>query len=142
MAIEAALLVGAAGLAQAKAIGNIADAQTQQSDINIEQIEASNKIDQDIERRRSVARRGALEGKIGSSGFTRSGSALSIIADELFTSQLNEALVLSRGGQSVTRQQNIRNTTKARGSADVTGTRINAVTSGITVGNTFGQLLR
>lgn len=126
-----------AGLGIASAVGQRrqAEAQAKQAEINAEQVRASNRIEAQREARRSRARVGALEAKVGASGVTRSGTALSLISDEIVQGKLNEAIVLARGSQELARQQNIRTSIKSSARGQLIGSSIGSVAHGIAFGS-------
>ena len=120
---------------------NAAESQADQADINARQIALSTELELEREARRGRARIGAAEARVGASGTTRTGSALSLISDEVFEDVLNQAIISSQGGQAVTRQQNLATTARARGRAALTSGSIRAVTSGLNVASNFGSIL-
>lgn len=130
------------GVVSSVSAQNAAEAQSKQAEINARQIRAANEIEAERERARGRARAGALEARIGASGTTRAGSALSLIGDELFQSTLNEAIVLAQGGQAVTRQRNIASSTRSRGRSVLNTGLFNSVASGINVGSRVGSILQ
>lgn len=143
---DAATILGGlrvgAGVASAESSRNIAEAQAEQAEINARQIAAANELTLRRELQRGRAREGALRARIGSSGVaSASGSAVSLIADEIFETQLAEAIVLARGGQAVTRQRNIGRSIRARGRSRFISESINAVGSGLELGAEIGSIL-
>lgn len=139
MGIEAALLAGVAGTTAAGVASQIQQsrAQAEQAEINEAQIRASTAVELSRQRKSARARQGALEAQIGASGATRTGTALSLISDELIEAQLNEAILLSRGGQAAARQANIRRGVRSRGQAAAISTGLQGITQGLLLG---GQL--
>ncbi len=98
-------VTGVAGsIQQSRVQGDIADFQKGISDRNIAEAERSAEFNRSQLRSDSRRRTGALEARLGESGFQRSGSLNAVALDALIQSDLDSAVALSRG-TSILNQQ-------------------------------------
>ncbi len=118
---------------------NQAQAQAKQARINAQLERQATDLRLTRERLRGRARLGALRASLASSGFQTSGSALDLISDEFIEQQLNEAIVLSSGGQAETRQRNIGRGIESRGRGDLVGQTLGGVTQGLVFANQIAR---